>query len=230
MEPRAQKLLAAIVAEHVKTAGPVGSAVVAERYDLEVSPATIRNDMVMLEEAGYITHPHTSAGRIPTELGYRYYVANLALPRAPKDSARHSLDRAARTSEPETKLKALAKELAELSAQSVFVGFRPLDAYYTGLANLFRQPEFAHQALVTDVSAVVDHLDEVVAKLFRSVTAESVVLIGSDSPFGNACASIVARYQHGPSRGIFGLFGPMRMDYDQTLGLVQYVQTLIHHS
>lgn len=230
MEPRAQKLLAAIVAEHVKTAGPVSSAAVAERYDLDVSSATIRNDMVILEEAGYITHPHTSAGRIPTEAGYRYYVENIAQPSQPKDSARSALDRAAKQNDSEAKLKALAKELAELSAQSVFVGFAPLDAYYTGLANLFRQPEFAHQALVTDVSAVVDHLDEVVAKLFRSVNADSVVLIGSASPFGNACASIITRYQHGNNNGIFGLFGPMRMDYDQALGLVQYVQTLVNHS
>ena len=206
MEQRAQKLLAAIVAEHVKTAGPVGSAAVAERYDLEVSSATIRNDMVMLEEAGYITHPHTSAGRIPTELGYRYYVEHLASPRQPKDSARSALDRAATQSEPEVKLKALAKELAELSAQSVFVGFAPLDVYYTGLANLFRQPEFAHQSLVTDVSAVVDHLDEVVAKLFRQASSEPMVLIGSASPFGDACASIIIQYQYRRNNGIFGLF------------------------
>jgi heat-inducible transcriptional repressor len=74
---RQQFILRLVIQEYVKSATPVGSKVIATNYNLGVSPATIRNEMAMLEELGYLTHPHTSAGRIPTELGYRYFVEKL---------------------------------------------------------------------------------------------------------------------------------------------------------
>ena len=74
MDERKQKVLLAIVHDYIDTAEPVGSRTVARKYKLGVSPATIRNEMADLEELGYIEQPHTSAGRIPSEQGYRYYV------------------------------------------------------------------------------------------------------------------------------------------------------------
>lgn len=74
VEERKKKVLLAIVHDYIATAEPVGSRTIARKYRLGVSPATIRNEMADLEEHGYIEQPHTSAGRIPTEQGYRYYV------------------------------------------------------------------------------------------------------------------------------------------------------------
>ncbi len=74
---RCQTVLRLVVREHINTAAPVSSKAISERYDLGVSPATIRNEMAALEEMGYLTHPHTSAGRVPTEKGYRYFVEKL---------------------------------------------------------------------------------------------------------------------------------------------------------
>lgn len=78
MEPRRLEILRAIVDEYVATQEPVGSKSIADRHGLGISPATIRNEMALLEEEGLITHPHTSAGRIPTDLGYRVFVDKLA--------------------------------------------------------------------------------------------------------------------------------------------------------
>ena len=78
MESRRLEILRAIVDEYVTTQEPVGSKSIAERHALGISPATIRNEMALLEEEGLITHPHTSAGRIPTDLGYRVFVDKLA--------------------------------------------------------------------------------------------------------------------------------------------------------
>jgi len=72
--PRKQAVLRAVVEEYVRTGEPVGSETVSERGNLGVSSATIRNEMAALEELGYLTHPHTSAGRAPTDIGYRRYV------------------------------------------------------------------------------------------------------------------------------------------------------------
>jgi heat-inducible transcriptional repressor len=79
---RQARVLRAVVRDYIRTGEPVGSGAVARRHRLRVSPATIRNDMAVLEAGGYLTHPHTSAGRVPTDLGYRFYVDTLEeLPR-----------------------------------------------------------------------------------------------------------------------------------------------------
>lgn len=77
MEFRKQKVLEAVVNDYVSTAEPVGSRAIAKKYNLGVSPATIRNEMADLEDLGYLEQPHLSAGRIPSDKGYRYYVDNL---------------------------------------------------------------------------------------------------------------------------------------------------------
>jgi heat-inducible transcriptional repressor len=77
-EERRLAVLRAIVQDYVSTHEPVGSKALVERHNLGVSPATIRNDMSALEEEGYITQPHTSAGRVPTDMGYRLFVDRLS--------------------------------------------------------------------------------------------------------------------------------------------------------
>ncbi|MFI7707017.1 heat-inducible transcriptional repressor HrcA [Nonomuraea sp. NPDC049480] len=78
LDDRKLAVLRAIVEDYVSTNEPVGSKALAERHNLKVSPATIRNDMAALEEEGYITQPHTSAGRVPTDKGYRLFVDRLS--------------------------------------------------------------------------------------------------------------------------------------------------------
>jgi heat-inducible transcriptional repressor len=78
LEPRTEAILRAVIEEYVATAQPVGSHALVERYDLGVSSATVRNVLADLELAGYLSHPHTSAGRVPTDAGYRLYVEALA--------------------------------------------------------------------------------------------------------------------------------------------------------
>src|SRR5919107_396577 len=78
LDERKARLLRAVVHEFIYTEKPVGSKSLTERYSLGVSPATIRNELAVLEEQGYLSHPHTSAGRIPTDRGYRFYVDALS--------------------------------------------------------------------------------------------------------------------------------------------------------
>src|SRR5438045_9047332 len=78
LDDRKSAILRAIVEEYIGSAQPVGSQTIAQTRDLGVSAATVRNEMSVLERDGYITQPHTSAGRIPTDRGYRYFVDHLA--------------------------------------------------------------------------------------------------------------------------------------------------------
>ena len=84
-------VLRVLVEEYVRTGEPVGSETIAERTALGVSSATIRNEMAALEELGYLSHPHTSAGRIPTDLGYRYYVDSLPTGGKLRDTQRRAI-------------------------------------------------------------------------------------------------------------------------------------------
>ncbi|NOZ27309.1 MAG: heat-inducible transcription repressor HrcA [Chloroflexi bacterium] len=77
LTPRQQAILGLVVRAYVETAQPIGSKALVERYGLGYSPATVRNELAALEEKGYLTHPHTSAGRVPTKEGYRYFVEHL---------------------------------------------------------------------------------------------------------------------------------------------------------
>ena len=79
LDDRARVILAALVEEHIRTATPVGSIALSDGYDLGVSPATVRGVLVELEELGLLMQPHTSAGRIPTDLGYRTYAVEIAI-------------------------------------------------------------------------------------------------------------------------------------------------------
>jgi heat-inducible transcriptional repressor len=95
---RRQAILGLVVRQYIATATPVGSKTIVQRYGLGISSATVRNEMAYLEEQGYLTHPHTSAGRVPTEKGYRYFVERLMgeaeLPLAEQRTIRHQFHQA----------------------------------------------------------------------------------------------------------------------------------------
>ena len=182
MEKRKEKLLLSIISEYIKNAAPVASKMLAGRGGFKLSSATLRNEMAELEEEGMIFQPHTSAGRIPTEAGFNFYLANLPegkLEVAGKE--KKELERAARADEfPE---KSLAKVLAELSEEAVILAFGKNDVYYTGLSNLFAKPEFHDQDLVYRIGEVVDHLDEIINEIFEETKGEIKILIGKKNPF-----------------------------------------------
>ncbi|MCX6813152.1 MAG: DeoR family transcriptional regulator [Candidatus Azambacteria bacterium] len=85
LEGRPREIFVIVVGEFIKTAKPIGSEFLAENYDLEVSSATIRNDLAFLEDLGFLTKPHTSGGRVPTADGWHYFVEKIWEPSFPKE-------------------------------------------------------------------------------------------------------------------------------------------------
>jgi transcriptional regulator of heat shock response len=184
--------------------------------------------MAELEEEGMIFQPHTSAGRIPTEAGFNFYLANLPegkLEVAGKE--KKELERAARADEfPE---KSLAKVLAELSEEAVILAFGKNDVYYTGLSNLFAKPEFHDQDLIYRIGEVVDHLDEIINEIFEETKEEIKILIGKKNPFSETCGAVVSRYcGKNKKAGLVAILGPIRMDYGKNIALVREVKDLLN--
>jgi len=222
---RKKFLLETIIKEYVKTATPVSSGMLVDKYKLDISPATVRNEMMELEEEGYIYQPHTSSGRIPTEAAYELFIADF------KEMKKKKGLREAETKllnnlfkSDEAAYKATAKAMAELSGTAVFWAFHKNDLYYTGLSNLFAQPEFRQVNAVCDVSEIIDRLEEIIDEVFEDLEDGEQVLIGSKNPFGNFLSAVLVKYKHNNQSGVLGILGPMRMDYERNLALVEFIK------
>jgi heat-inducible transcriptional repressor len=225
MNERQKKLLNLIINKHIQTAEPVGSTFLVDETGLALSPATVRNEMAELEKEGFIYQPHTSAGRVPTEKGYHFYVDNFVEKREIKATWRKSFEEVLKKKlEKDQLLKNLAKTVVEVADATVIVAFDKNNIYYTGLSNLFKKPEFSEQNLIYNISQVIDHLDEVVAQIFARINKVQI-LIGSQNPFGEDCSSVLGRYvMKDKSSGLFIILGPKRMDYEKNLALVEYIK------
>ena len=228
MESRKDNLLKIIVEEYIASASPVGSSLVVEKYLPELSSATIRNEMAQLEEEDLICQPHTSAGRIPTANGYRHYIDSFVGEGKISERERKQLEQLAQElSADEAGIKTLAKALAEISDSTILVGFTASNVYYTGISNLFKQPEFAEHQLVFSMSEIIDHLDEVMGKIFHEIKNEARILLGRENPFGEMSSAILGKYRQQGGEGLIGILGPNRMDYRKNLGLLKLAQEII---
>jgi transcriptional regulator of heat shock response len=213
MEERLGQILGLVVDQAIQTGEPVGSLSLVEQYGLKVSPATIRNYFAELEGDGYIMQPHTSSGRMPTEKGYREYVAGLLKTKhlTKKESAELEVA-AEQGQEDNRRIKALAKAAADLAQNAVVVGIGSSDSYYKDWNR------------VVSMSDILDRLDEVLAKLRHVKFSEPTTLIGSECPFGAMCSTIVTS---APQGCLIGVLGPMRMDYAQGITLMKKIQQLL---
>ena len=222
---RKQFILETLIKEYVKTAQPVSSGVLVKKYKLDISPATVRNEMTELEEDGYIYQPHTSAGRVPTEIAYELSLAvfkSNKKKRILKDVDEKKLDDIFKKDG--VALRQTAKVISELASGAVFWAFNKNDLYYTGLSNLFSQPEFKQVDAVCDVSGIIDRMEEIIDDIFEELSEGTQILIGSKNPFGNFLSAILVKYKHEGAHGLFGILGPMRMDYNHNLALAEFIK------
>ncbi len=239
---RQQQLLDFMVREYVKTAEPVGSALVCSQSDIDVSPATIRNEMQELEEAGYLEQPHTSSGRIPTDRAYRWFVNNLlesgryeAEPKA-KKRINEALTESSRT--PHAMNRTAAQVLHELSDNLVITNIEASDDFYkTGLSGLMEFPEFREMSHTFQLMNFFDQFDRMFNEMERHFfggmgRAHGLnIFIGRENQSQEIQdeAVICTRYRlPGRRIGSLTMIGPMRMDYRKNLGLVSYVAEVLN--
>ncbi len=221
---RKKQLLALVVESYIETAEPVGSRFLVETAGLEMSGATVRNELRELEEMGYLSHPHTSAGRVPTEAGYKYYIQNVMKPVEPKKRVREELQQIRQAeAEQNAKLKQIAKYLSGYMGGAVIVSFPDNSLYYTGLSNLFSQPEFHDFDQTISISAVFDECENYMLELLdRMGLEDSAVMLGSGNPFGENYSTVTIKMDD----NVIALVGPMRMPYRKTMGILEFIKDL----
>jgi len=234
MNERQKKILKIIIEEYIKTSTPVSSSVLVEKYKLDISSATARNEMAILESNNYIQQPHVSAGRIPTQKAYFFYILELEKNGLTKNinlgkNEKINIEKAF-FDKKEINIKKTAKELAHISNLAIFWAINKNNLYYTGISNLFSQPEFKSEKqdnLVYDFSQIIDRLDDVIYKIFDKIPKEPQIFIGDKNPFSPQCATVLTKYTINKQKGLFGVLGPTRMDYLKTLSLINFINTLI---
>lgn len=221
---RKKKILLTIIKDYIKNVQPVSSGILVEKYKLNISSATVRNEMAELEEYGYILQPHTSAGRIPTDLAYRFFVDDFLLNKDIKTDFKNQKIIEDVFDYSEDAYKLVAKKLAEISKNAVFWAFHKNNLYYTGISNLFFQPEFKNSSIMCDVSVVIDRMEEIIADIFDNLKMGENILIGSENPFGQFLSSLVLKYENKKQNGLIGIIGPIRMDYEKNLDLINFLK------
>ncbi len=224
MKERQLAFLDYIVRYYIKNAQPAGSKLLAEKTAYGVSSATIRNDLFLLEKQGYLCQPYTSAGRVPTEKGYKFWLQNFFQPKKIKPLYQQKLQdiRKKHRQRPDF-LKEAAKAIAEFSQLAVIVGVSSRYIYYTGISYLFSQPEFKNYQSVCTISEVVDALDEDMPRLFSRLENNVTMLVGSDNPFSRFCSLVSARLG---KESLISILGPLRMDYEQNFSLLSFLKEL----
>ncbi len=225
MTDRQKRILSAIVEQYAEVASPVGSSLLAKAF--KVSSATIRAEMAELERLGFITQPHTSAGRVPTDMGYRYYVNSLPENYLDTDierrAARALSSRVQNGSAPERMIRNAVDTLVELTHN---LGLATIGSqlYISGLSNLFDQPEFIDTYQVQQVARLLDNLEP---WLKEAAPNEALsVYIGQENPIGRSagCTLVISRFR-GPfsDRSYIGTLGPTRQSYREVMNLVSHV-------
>lgn len=239
MTDRQREILYAIIEEYAELATPVGSVTLAKLFDC--SSATIRAEMVKLEQMGYIMQPHTSAGRIPTDAGYRLYVnslqENLDNDSKKKDDSQESAntDRTAKAlttriqaqSRADYAIRTAVDSLVELTGN---LGLATIgeQLYISGFGGLFSQPEFIQN---TQVQAVGKLLDNIKPWLQEVQPNEAInVYIGSENPVGKTSnvSLIISRFRSPYSdRSYIGVLGPTRQSYKRVMSLVRHAGLML---
>ena len=224
--PRQKDILCQIVEEYAETASPVGSVTLAKLFG--VSPATVRAEMAKLELLGLIIQPHTSAGRVPTDAGYRFYVNNLEADNDINERGAHALEvRVASQSRADTAIRRAVDTLVELTGN---LGLATIGGqlYLAGISKLFTQPEFVDTRKVQAVAKLLDNLEP---WLREAAPGEALnIFIGHENPIGrNSEVSLVISKFRSPfsDKSYIGVLGPTRQNYSKVMSLVKYAGNVL---
>ncbi len=234
-ENRRKRVLQAIVKHFVETAEPVGSKTILVSYQFKVSPATIRNDMMALEKSGYLSQPHTSAGRIPTDKGYRLYVDEMA----DFESARKTALAQLAAVKEEYKIEKVREKLYDavnlISKSTKMVSFATVPdnprTFFLGMSNVLKQPEFSHDSVrASEVIEVLEQSDNFVQTITNLDIDHSVkTFIGEENIIEQiqSCSIIVTKYKTEGHEGFIGVLGPKRMNYPFNIVIVEEIKKLL---
>lgn len=235
LRARKDKVLGITVAQYIRTVSPVSSAFIAKEYLSDLSSATIRNILAELENEGYLTHPHISAGRVPTQKGYRYYVDYLIeeiqlltdeKERIKKEYEKESLE-----------LEALLEKTSEVvSAITNYTSIISIDGctnkvFCRGTGNIVSYLDY--QDNVNKIGFILEELErkeKLLAFINQELQNKIDVYIGTEIKCRgiDSCSLVISKYKtHQGATGRIAVLGPTRMDYKKVISAIDYFAKLM---
>jgi transcriptional regulator of heat shock response len=234
-ETRKREILLAAIEVYLNSATPVSSDILCKSKKMNISSATVRNVLSELEEIGLLSHPHTSAGRVPTDEGYRFYLNVLMKKKRLKDNESNFIDKIydLKVQELDGLLSETSRIMSEFTHYTSFVYLHE-DAddrmEFQGLRYILEHPEFhdiqrAHMILET-----LEKKEELLDLILRNFIGSTRVYVGKEcnSPQMDNCAVIVSQFAGKSKRsGRLALIGPKRMAYEQVIPLMDYISEVL---
>ena len=232
---RKDLVLGIVVDHYIKTVSPVSSGYIAEQFPLELSPATIRNILAELEQDGYLTHPHTSAGRIPTENGYRYYVDKLMnqIQLLEEEKSRIKSEYKREVLELENLLEKTSEVITQVTNYTSIVS---VDGWQgklicRGTSRIVQYPESQDVQKIGNILYALEEKERILQIINRDLVDKVQIYIGHElacSEIDN-CSMVISRYK--TNRGASGriaVLGPTRMNYSRAVSALDYLSELMY--
>ena len=228
---RQESILEKVIQEYVGSVHPISSQFLEKKYNFGVCPATIRNEMQKLTESGFLHQPHTSAGRVPTDKGYRFFVNNLLkegisefedifeiediLEEERRDFLRFATH--------------LSKFLAMTSSNLATIHLFEKDFFFKeGWEEVLKEPEFEEKTFIIGFAELLQNFENDIKNL--NINSEIKVYIGKENPFTKSKDfSIISSRCRFPDKeeGIVSLLGPKRMSYEKNISLINSIVKML---
>lgn len=232
---RQEKLLDKIIKEYIDSASPVSSQLLNGKYKFGISPATLRIEMQKLTDQGFLLQPYTSAGRVPTDKGYRFFVDKLfergftgfddKKTSQIFEEVREEIDNSLKFTQTVTRI--LASNSSNLGLSYL------LDEdilWKEGWKDIFEEPEFREAELISRFAKMINSFEKDIEKIALEFPDETKVFIGKESPvFKNEDFSVVTTRFTFPElgcQGFFAILGPKRMNYNKNISLINSLTKL----
>ncbi|MDD5196613.1 MAG: DeoR family transcriptional regulator [Candidatus Omnitrophota bacterium] len=231
-DSRRRAVLSATIDKHIRQANPVASEDIAEYFDL--SPATIRNIFAELEDTGYLTHHHTSGGRIPTDKGYRYYVDFLVLQMSLLEGEKNNIIREfkkeiRRLEDALEETSGLISQITHYAGIVSFLGWQD-KMFYKGLSRILDQPEFKDSQKIKLLIELIEDKRNLLEIINRDFNDRVKVYIGHElgRPEMENCSLVVSSYRRkNKPQGRLAVLGPVRMEYSHIIPALEYISEVL---
>jgi len=228
---RQEEILNRIVEDYIELAEPIGSEFLEKKHKFGISPATVRIELQKLTDKGYLLQPHTSAGRVPTDKGYRFFVDNLLEKEISEFEEIFKIEEIFKETRKDILrwTTRLTKFLAEESSNFAILNLLERDlAWKEGWEEVLGEPEFEEKNLVFDFANLLENIEEHIEDL--KINSGIKIYIGRETPFPKAKNfSIITSKCRLPDdeKAILALLGPKRMDYNRNISLINSLTKLL---
>lgn len=226
LKERQKNILDAVIQEYIKTARPVASRDIAKKPRLGISPATARNEMLKLDELGYLEQPHTSAGRVPTDQGYRFFVDNLIGDLPLGERERGLISKLFKITDENEFVRDASRTIAHISRSFTAFGLTEGNIFYAaGFSEVLSEPEFQEPESIRMFGQLVECWEDKARNFFENLDPEvdGQIFIGRENLLKEArdCAVFISRFLHPRGfEGFITMVGPKRTNYQKHQSLI----------